>query len=397
VALSACGEENWSRFRGPNGSGVAEGANFPAHWTDDDYLWKVALPGAGHSSPIGWGDKIFVTAGDPEAGKLTLAALDAATGRTLWDAQFDSPSYSMHNMNSLATSTPAADAERVYLAWASEGSLELAALDHAGKEVWRRDLGPIDFRHGFGASPVVVDDLVVMPCDHAGESFVAALDARTGQVRWRTPRGAGIESYATPAVVDAADGSQQIIVDSSAEGMAALAPSDGAMIWHLPDLFVARCVGSPVVAGGLIVGTSGEGGNGRNLAVVRPPGKEGEPEVAYQLTRSLPQVPTPVACRGMLFVCSDRGVVTCCDLPTGKVHWTKRLGGQYSGSPIVAGEKVYCLSTEGQVVALAASEHFKELGRSELGEGSEATPAVHNGRMYFRTDKSLACLAPNVP
>jgi outer membrane protein assembly factor BamB len=389
--------ENWSRFRGPNGTGVAEDADFPDTWIDDDYLWKIDLPGKGHSSPIGWGEQIFVTAGDPESGRLTLLALDAATGKQAWSRTFDSPAYRMHLQNSLASSTPAADDRHVYLAWASPESLQVVALSHDGARAWRRDLGPVDFKHGFGASPIVVDDLVVMPCDHSGESFVVALDSSTGVVRWRTPRKPGIESYATPALVRSDNGSTQIIVDSTAEGMAALSPRDGRALWQLPDLFVARCVASPLVIGGLVIGTSGEGGNGRNFAIVKPPEAGDEAEVVRELRTSIPQVITPVAHRGLLFVWSDRGVVTCCDLEDSETKWTERVGGRFAGSPVVAGDTVYCMSMEGEAVALAASEQFNVLGRSDLGEGSQATPAIHNGRMYLRTETSLACLPPESP
>jgi outer membrane protein assembly factor BamB len=389
--------ENWSRFRGPNGAGAAEDVNFPATWIDDDYEWKIALPGKGHSSPIGWGDRIFITAGDPESGKLTLLALDAATGQQVWTRSFDSPAYPMHLQNSLASSTPAADDRHVYVAWASPESLQVVARSHDGTPAWRRDLGPVDFKHGFGASPIVVDDLVIMPCDHSGESFIVALDSSTGEVRWRTPRKPGTESYATPAIVKAEDGSTQIIVDSTAEGMAALSLRDGSAIWQLPDLFVARCVASPLVAGGLVIGTSGEGGNGRNFAIVKPPESGDEAKVVHELKTSIPQVITPVAHRGLLFVWSDRGVVTCCNLERGEVNWTERVGGRFAGSPIVAGDKIYCMSLEGEAVVLAASDQFKVLGRSNLGEGTQATPTVHNGRMYLRTETSLACLPPDSP
>lgn len=383
------GEENWSRFRGPNGSGVAAGVELPAKWTDDDYLWRVALPGKGHSSPVGWGSHIFVTSAD--AGEVVLSAYDAATGDELWTQRFKSPSYKMHLSNSLASSTPAADDQRVYVAWVCEGSLNFAALDHEGGEVWRRELGPVDFRHGYGASPIVLDDLVVVPCDCEGDSFVVALDARTGDERWRRSRASGIDSYATPAVWQSADG-KQIIVESTAEGMVALAPGDGEPIWTLPDVFAARCVGSPVIADGLVIATSGEGGNGRSFAAVKPPADGAEPAVAYELDRSIPQSPTPVAYRGLLFVVSDRGVLTCCDLSTGKERWTERVGGNYYASPVVSGGKLYCVAADGSVTVVAAADKYELLGRSQLGEASEATPAIHGGRMYLRSEGALACL-----
>ena len=387
--------ENWSRFRGPNGSGVARDVAFPAVWTEDDYQWKVTLPGKGHSSPIGWEGKLFLTSGDAATGELMLIALDAATGKSLWEQRFASTAQSQHAANSYASSTCAADAQRVYLVWAGPESLQLAALDHDGDEAWRRDLGPLDARHGFGVSPILVDDMVIVANDHSGESFVTALGARDGEPRWRRRRAAGTESYATPAVWRGDGGGAHIIVNSTAEGMAGLAPADGSVLWQLPAVFPARCVASPIVVDDLVMGGSGEGGNGKSFVAVRPATAVGaEAQVAYEVKKSIPQVPTPVALGELLFIWNDRGVVSCCDLATGNVHWTERVGGNYYSSPIVAGEKLYGIAADGQAVVLAATAKYQLLGRNSLGEAASATPAVHQGKMYLRTETSLACLAP---
>jgi outer membrane protein assembly factor BamB len=388
AAPPAAAEENWSRFRGPNGVGVARDAVFPATWTADDYLWKIDLPGKGHSSPVGWGDLLFVTSADEVTAELTLHAIDAATGDVRWSEQFASAPQHLHGANSYASSTPAVDAERVYVTWASADGVELTALDHAGQEIWRRPLGPIEYKHGFGGSPIVVGDMVIVASDNLQASFVAACDARTGSPRWKTPRSPGAESYATPAVWRRG-GAEQIIVSSTAEGLAGLSPTDGAVVWQLPEVFPARCVQSPVVADELVIGGSGEGGNGKSFVVVRP---DAPPQIVFELAKSTPQVPTPVVNDDLLFVWSDRGVVSCCELDTGEVLWTKRVGGNYFGSPIVAGDKLYCISSTGECVVLAAGREYELLGRNDLGDGSHATPAVQRGRMYLRTEKSLACL-----
>jgi outer membrane protein assembly factor BamB len=148
-----------------------------------------------------------------------------------------------------------------------------------------------------------------------------------------------------------------------------------------------------LVAGELVFGGSGEGGNGKSFAAVKPPdGKNDKATVAYRLQKSLPQVPTPVASGDLLFVWSDKGVVSCYDLATGEPRWSERVGGNYYGSPIIAGNKLYCIASSGEVVVLAADKEFKLLGRNELGEASSATPVVHRDRMYLRTETSLACL-----
>lgn len=398
VALStltingAMAGENWTRFRGPNGAGVAV-ESFPAEWTADDYLWKVQLPGKGHSSPIGWGDLVFVTSGDAETGSLTLIAVDGANGKTRWTKTFESSPDSLHAANSYASGTPTVDADRVYVTWTAHGKLQAAAVDHRGELAWRRELGPAEFKHGFGNSPILIDDLLVIANDHTGESFVTGLDAKSGEERWRRPRQGGTESYATPLVVQDANGGEQIVVCSSTEGIAGLAPDDGAVQWQLPGIYPARCVNSPFIAAGLIFSGSGEGGNGKNLTALRPATMEGsQPSIAYELRKSLAQVPTGIAAGDRLFVWSDRGVVTCYNAADGEQRWTKRIGGNYYSSPIVAGEKLYCIAADGEVICIAAADECELLGRSQLGETCHATPAVHQGKMFLRTESSLACL-----
>ena len=385
--------ENWSRFRGPNGAGVAADVELPATWTADDYAWKVKLPGAGSSSPIGWDDLLFVTAGDPQTGDITVLAVDAATGEINWTHLLESTTRHLHAANSYASSTPAADARHVYVSWGTSDALFVAALTHQGEVAWERKIGPLDYQHGFGGSLAIADGLLIVANDNASESFVAALDAESGEPRWRRDRTAGTESYATPVMWRAADGSSQVVVNSTEEGMAGLSLEDGSVQWQMDDVFPVRCVGSPVVAGGVIIGTSGEGGNGKSCTAVRPPASPGaKPEIAYELNKSLPQVPTPVATDDLLFVWSDRGVVSCYDLSSGKSHWTERVGGNYFGSPIIVGDKLLCIAADGVVTALAADKQYKLLGRSELGEPSSATPIVHRGHLILRCESSLASL-----
>jgi outer membrane protein assembly factor BamB len=386
-------QENWSRFRGPNGCGVAEGVHFPATWSDKDYAWKVKLPGKGHSSPVAWGGRTFVTSGNEETGEITLSAISAKTGESEWTKKFKSAPHHLHNSNSYASSSPAADAKRVYVTWATPDKLAIAAITHDGRDAWQRELGLLKYAHGCGGSPIVLDDMVVVANDNSGESYVTALDAATGEPRWRQSRKAGTESYATPVIWRAEDGSSQIIVNSTAEGMAALSPSDGRPLWQLAKIFPVRCVCSPVVADGLVFAGSGEGGNGKTFAVVKPATNEGgEPKITYELKKGIPQVPTAVAHDGLLFVWNDRGVVSCYDLAGGEPHWSERVGGNFFGSPVILGDKLYSIAADGTVVVLAAGREYKLLGRTPLGEASSATPMVQNGKLYLRTETSLACL-----
>jgi hypothetical protein len=190
VVPGAAVADPWPRFRGPDGAGVATllgespgatGAAVPVKWTEADYLWKAALPGAGHSSPVVWGDKVFVTSGRPADAKRFVVALGAADGRVLWTREFDSARAKMNPLNSYGSASPAADAERVYACWAGQDRYVLVALDHAGRDVWSRDLGPFMAEHGHGASPVVVDGLVIV-ANASNASGLTGVDARTGAI-----------------------------------------------------------------------------------------------------------------------------------------------------------------------------------------------------------------------
>ena len=386
-------EENWSRFRGPNGSGIAEGVAFPVQWTEQDYLWQRDLPGVGHSSPVIWQDQLYVTCGDPEAAELIVLALETETGDERWSERFGLTPSSFHTLNSYASSSPAVDARGIYLLAASPESIQLVALTHDGEEVWRRDLGPFESQHGFGISPMIVDDLVVIASDHQGASFVTALDAETGDPRWRIERKSGKAAYATPCVWQAPNGNRQLILCSMAEGMVGVEPSTGRLLWQLPDVFEMRCTNSPLVAEGLVMCSSGVGGRGVSMVAVRPGDSANVPaEVIFRWTKAIPQTVTPVAHDGLLFVWSDRGVVSCRDLATGEQLWLERIGGTYYGSPICVGGRLYGISDDGEVVVLAAEREFAELGRVDLGAPSHATPAIGRGKMFLRSMSSLACL-----
>lgn len=401
LAPAAVAGDTWSRFRGENGLGVSEEAAIPAQWSEDDYCWTAELPGAGHSSPVIWGDRLFVTSGDLETAERILLCYHALSGEKLWERRYPSTTHNLHRHNTYASNSPAVDAQHVYLAWVTPDRYLALALDHEGNKVWQRDLGPFVSQHGFGASPMVFGDLVIFTNDQmaeeerANESFVIALDRRTGRTRWRTSRPSSRAAYGTPCLYYPDEGSPQLIVTSDATGVTALDPVSGDVLWQVPDVFPFpwRCVNSPLAAGGLIFGSCGEGGVGKQMVAVRPPASPGqEPEIVFTTNRFAPYVPTPVECNGLLFVWRDGGIVVCLDLQSGEMIWNERVGGNYHGSPICVGEKLYCVSQSGQVVVLAADRDFQVLARNELGESSSSTPAIAHGRMYVRTTSKLFCI-----
>jgi len=396
LATRAEAADDWSRFRGANGGGVAQIAPLPPQWTAEQVAWRATLPARGHSSPAIWGDLLVTTAAEPESGRRHLLGIDAVSGKTRWTQVSDGPVFRQHADNSFASATPALDAERVYIAWLAPERSRLDAYDHAGKPVWSLDLGSFIAQHGGGASPIVVDGLVVLPVeqDGPGDSYVLAVDAATGKERWRLPRTSGKLACSTPSILRPASGPAQLICTSTNHGVYAVDLLSGKELWSLPKAFTQRCVASPVVAGGLIYASDGQGGKGTRLLAVRPPAQAGaEPEIVWQLATGAPYVPCVAVQGELLFLITDGGQVACLRAASGEEVWRQPLGvGTFYGSPIVVGERLYVISRRGEVVCTSATATFVRLGTSALGEGAFTTPAVAGGRMFLRTFTGLVAV-----
>jgi outer membrane protein assembly factor BamB len=384
---------NWDRFRGPNGAGQSDDARIPTKWEPRNFLWKQSLSNIGHSSPVIWGNQLFLTCGDTKTGAQIVSAYDIRSGAPLWEKKFDAGSYHMNSLNSYASSTPSVDADHIYLMWLKDGRITLAALTHDGNEVWRTDIGPFKEQHGFGKSPIVVDDLVYVANDSQADSSIIAVDRKTGKSRWQLPRESGITAFATPCLYDPSAKEKLLITASTASGLAAINAVTGKVAWQgLTDTLTERCVSSPIVAAGMVFVSCGQGGNGKVLVAARP-GEGGQPPTeVYRLEQMIPNVPTPVVAGDLLFLWADRGVVSCYDLATGNKNWRERVGGNYHSSPIRVGDRIFGISKDGEVVVLAADRKYQVLARNSLDEPCSATPAVVNGKMYLRTQSTLMCV-----
>ena len=393
VPLQQSSAQEWTRFRGPNGTGIAEAAPVPVQWTEDDYNWKVELPGVGHSSPVIWGDRIFLTSAISEDARRFVLCYRTTDGQLLWARDFGLAPHTKHQRNSFASSTPALDADHVYVTWTDPQRYTLMALDHHGNDVWNRDLGTFESQHSGGTSPIVYGELVVIGSDQDGQSSLVAVDRLTGRDRWRTPRRPSFVAYSTPCVYKPPGGSVELIFNSGSHGISGIDPKTGKTNWELA-VFDKRSVSSPVLADGLLIGSCGSGAGGNYVVAVRPGNIERniEPQLAYKIDRSAPYVPTPLAKGDLLFLWSDKGVVTCVRAASGTTLWQQRVGGNFSGSPVCVGDRLYCISDEGDVFVLAAAEKFELLGRNPLGEPSRATPAVAGGSMYLRTYSHLVSI-----
>jgi len=397
--------QEWTRFRGPNGQGISHATSIPVKWTEKDYNWKVNLPGGGHSSPVLWGEKVFITSGDQKTDQGFLLAIRVSDGKILWQKQYSLTPFRPNPRNSYATATPVVDADHVYVLWPTPKETILAALDHDGGEIWQRTFGGVHCQHGAGSSPIVFDDIVVFTHEHEDSSKDArsawiAVDRKTGQTRWELERQTSSKtSYSTPCVYSPPKCAPQLIFTSLAHGMTGVEPGTGTVVWEMSSAFVSRVVSSPVIAGGLLIGACGDFSSGKRLIAIQPGNPKGvlrttdkstQPTEAYKFDdSSMPYIPTSLVQAGLLFTFHDRGYVSCLRSATGEQLWREKPANQFYGSPVWVNGKLYCITTNGEVVVIKAAPTYELLAVIPLGEKSHATPAVAGGRMYFRTYSHL--------
>jgi outer membrane protein assembly factor BamB len=392
------GADNWPRFRGPNGQGISDAKTIPAKWSPQEYNWKLELPGGGHSSPVVWDDKVFVTCADEKAQKGILLCVRASDGRELWRKECALDKVRMNALNNYAAATPALDGDRIYLFWPGVDETTLVALTHDGREVWTAKLPGNRTQHGMGSSPIVFGEYVIVTREQDQKSggdipsLWLAVDRKTGRVQWRYehPKSANA-SYSTPCVYRDQQGRDELVFTSNSHGLAALDAGTGKLLWKTPAVLPARVVSSPFLAGDLVIGTCGEGGRGIRLSAIRPPdGTSSDATEVYGLQSAVvPYVPTSVVHEGFFFGFHDGGVVSCFRIATGEVLWSQKPAGRYFGSPVCVDGKLYCITTDGDVVVLRAGPKYELLAENPLGEKSHATPAVANGRMFLRTFSHL--------
>ncbi|MEY2878290.1 MAG: hypothetical protein RLZZ15_670 [Verrucomicrobiota bacterium] len=386
---------DWPEFRGPTGQGIADATGLPVEWSaTKNVAWKVAVPGAGWSSPAIAGGRIFLTTGvGNKDGGVSLRALafDVASGRALWDTEIFSASEAsvqpVHAKNSPASPTPIVEGDRVYVHFGHHGT---ACLDTAGKILWRNNSLRYDPLHGNGGSPVLAGDRLIFNADGTKEPFVAALDKRTGELAWKTPRRVTVRQYfsfCTPLVIEVG-GRTQIITPGSG-AVWALDPKDGREIWRVRYGEGYSVVPRPVFAHGLLFIATGF--NRADLLAIRPDGVGDvtDMHVAWKTTKGAPLTPSVVVVGDELYGVADSGVATCWDAKTGTVHWQERLAGNYSASPIAVDGKIYFLSEEGVGTVLKASKTFEKIAENKMGERALASYAVADGALFIRTAAQL--------
>jgi outer membrane protein assembly factor BamB len=387
--------ENWPGWRGPRGDGTSRESGIPVRWSDTENVrWKLRIPGTGHSSPVVWGDCVFVTCCDEASGERVLACIDRREGDYRWKKTvLKAPLEQKHKLNSYASATPATDGQHVWVSFMDHPDMVVACYDFDGKEVWRERPGKLLSRHGFCSSPVLYKDLVILNGDQDADGFLVALEKTTGKERWRTPRPNRTRSYCTPVVFDAA-GKKQLVM-SGTKCVASYAPDTGKQLWII-DGPTEQYVASLVLADGLLFLTTGF--PEYHLMGIRPDGEGNvtDTHVAWhhkQLdAKEASYVPSPIAHGPYFFVVADTGHCYCYEAKTGKKRWAKKLGRRHSASPVSAGGLLYFPSDEGDTYVVKAGPEFELVAKNPLGEECYGSPAVSRGEIFLRTVNHLWCI-----
>ena len=396
---------DWTRFRGPNGSGAIEDAAVPTTWSKtENVLWTAPLPG-GHSSPIVVKGRVFLQSTSADGNARTLHALDAATGKPVWTKTLPAHKAATHAKSSLASSTPGSDGERVFFIVWDGDRLTVRAYDLDGKDLWTAPLGGYVSQHGAGMSPVAFGGKVFINYDQDKDhpktkaetpnpARVVALDAATGSIAWTADRKPFRACYSSPLVRELPGGKSEVIVASTA-GLTGYNPDDGHVNWnwdwHFNNPQALRTVGSPILAGGVIVAISGDG-NGSREAVAVEPGKSAKK--LWEKVKDSPYVPGPLVHGEHLYWITDAGLAMCFELRTGKLVWSERAFNRaISSSPLLVSGNVVAIDEGGTAVVFKATPAgFEKLAENALGEAVFATPAVADGKLYVRGAKTLYCI-----
>ncbi len=386
----------WPRWRGPSGQGLVTDSGYPDRWSaTENVLWKTPVPGDGNSSPIVWRDRILLTTAYEGGRRLSVLAFRRSDGMRLWEtfAPEGRRDGGTHFKNGHASATPATDGERVYVSFGTRG---LLALDLNGKIVWQQDLGQMDAYHGTAGSPLLYKDRLILYQDQYAGSFIAAFDTRTGKQLWRTSRDASV-GWGTPIAVRVGD-HDEIIVNSQ-NRVHAYDPATGRELWRCGGT-TYEVIPTPVVGYGMVFCSSGRAGP---TLAIRPGGRGDvtRTHVTWSSPRGSPFVPSPILYGESLYMVNDMAsIVTSLDARTGRLLWQGRLGVAqregFSASPVAVDGKVFFTNDDGETFVLRAGPTFEILHVNRMNEPILASPALVEGRWYFRTGSRLVAIGrPN--
>lgn len=403
--------EQWPQFRGPTGDGHVDAPGLPVKFSDSENVtWKTPIHGKGWSSPVIWGDRVWITTANEQGTELSAVCLDKNGGKVLVDKiifRVSEPQFS-HKFNSYASPTPVIEEGRVYVNFGSAGT---ACLDSkTGDVLWERRDFVCNHYRGSGSSPILWKDLLILHFDGTDEQYVVAVNKKSGETVWRTNRsidfqdlnaegkpsaeGDGRKAYATPHVTTI--GGKPVLLSSGAKAHYAYEPETGKELWRIEERAQHSASTRPVVGHGLAFFPTGFA-RGQLLAVKLPatvqPGEKpqvlSEADLAWRMKRGVPNKPSLLLVGDLLFLMHDGGVMSCVEAKTGEEIWRERVHGNYSASPIFANGRIYVCSEEGKVAVVAAEREFKLLAENFLPDGFMASPAVSGNSLFLRTRTHL--------
>lgn len=402
--------DDWPRFRGSNGSGVNSSSPCPFPLTEDNKLWEKPIPGSGHGSPVIFQDRIFLlsaveakteTAAGKKKGKgnppkpyewLALC-LDCESGDIAWQKSFPQRSFKGHRFNSAASSTPAADEDQVVFAWGTPDQLTIVSLSHDGELQWEKNMGPVVGGHGFGGSPILYKDLVVLNNDQEKQNGnLFALRADSGEVAWTVERRSERISYSVPCVYEV-EGIDHLVFVNWQHGFTAIDPENGAVIAEKSVFNLdtnERAISSPIVAEGLVIGTCGFTANPKHCVALKL--TSGAWQEVWRVERNVPHIPSVLSVGDHTYLIDDSGIGTCLVTRTGEEVSRNRIAGiegSIFGSPVSDGSTIYFADESGNLHAMKATPEFKTVGSYPLGELCRSTPAISDGTLYVRTESRL--------
>jgi len=384
LLTKVAGAEDWPQFRGPAGNGHAATRDVPTTWSEaENVRWKVPIAGLGWSSPAVWHDQIWLTTAIEAEGSLRAVCVARETGQIRHDVEV----FKLADLgriaakNTHASPTPVIDGRNVFVHFGAHGT---ACLTLDGQIVWTLRL-EYDHRHGPGSSPVVWNDLLIVPCDAPDSQFLIALDKRTGQQRWRVEQ-TEEQAYSTPTL--ARVGKQDQLIASRGNAAIAYDPRDGRELWRVS--YQGHSVAPrPVVAGDMVYVCTGYW-NPTLLGIkLGGSGDVTSSHVAFSAKRGVPHVPSPLVADGRVYMTTDLGILTCLDAASGKELWRERLSGNYAASPTLADGKIYLFSEEGNATVIAPGDTFQAVATNQLDGRILASPAFVDGAIILRTDSHL--------
>lgn len=378
----------WSQWRGPSGQGIVDTGDYPDTWSATENIrWKVEVPGRGHSSPIVWKDRIFLTTAI-DGTKRVLLCFRRDDGKLLWEAAAPTPPLieRTYRKNTHATATPLTDGTRVFALFGNGG---LMAVDFNGKQLWHYSFGETSNYHGPGGSPLLYKDRIIFYQDQRADSFIVALDAKTGKEIWKTPRTEKV-GWGTPVAIRAGDRDEIIVNGQFA--VRSYDPATGKELWSVRGNTM-EVTPTPAVGAGLLFCSSGRAGP---TLAIRPGGSGDvtDTHVTWQTPRGSPFIPSPLVHEGLLYLINDMSsIATCLEAKTGNTVWQGRLGEAkregFSASPTLVNGKVFFTNDDGETFVLATGREFKLLRTNAIGETTLATPALVDGTWFFRTANHL--------